>query len=1228
MISNPNCTDCKLHIGSTNVCHVNDTSVHRPLMIIGESPSFEDNQRRSILTHRILEGVMTQVHHIDPAYVHKSVMVKCRGVSNDLPGPQEYDACMHYLMEEIAAVKPKAILTLGETVSKYFTGRDGISESRGTIYMTNGYFDENRELVQIPVIPTFAPGFAERNDFGLKAFAQDMLKAYQIAVDYKTPDNNIKAHIVDTLEKVDQLMDNMEKAGIVAFDFESSGLDYWGEDFFATVLSISYNPGVGYIVPIYHKEPIFNDKNKVIGFEEPIFNSEQVQYILDQFKTRFLANKNIRKIAHNLKFDLHVFRSLGIHEFRGRFDDTMLMHADLHSGLGHGLKEISNTYYSGYTGYEDEVAKYNWNAVPMKLLAPYAATDTDLTLKLRLILEAEMLEDPQTYIKYRNLSMPLLFTLEKGEFFGACIDMGLANEYIAKTKEMQAIQEAKMREYKQVKKYEKAERYIIDSESIKALEDKLRDLEVKYPGKDNTFKQKARDRIAGIKAGTYTVYEHINFGSTKQLPRLMYFENGFQFKPVIDKKTNKPLYSTDKDVLIDVKDNTGFIADLQKWRSMGKMLSTYLEGISEKVDRYGRVHASFNQHSVITGRLSCTSPPLQTLPSKDKVKDPETKEIVGYIKKMFSVPKGYRFIAVDFSQAELRTIAHFAGEANMLKAYANNLDLHILTAAASGKLTIEQFMGLSEDDRKSMRSKAKSVNFGLIYGMSWESLIEYAKLQYGVIFTEAEAKEMHNSFFRTYPKLVEYHEIYKAKARRFKYVRTLFGFKVWCRDIDSPNGKLQAKAERLAINCVSDDTEILTAEGWKHVTDLKLGENVYSVDPITGLLELQPLKKINIHEVDDELVEIENNAISSISTKNHRWLVDSKRTKGVKVGFIESSNLSNHGDHRIWLTAKGSDFKGDGSWSDDQVALIGWILTGGFYSKHKRKDGSYGVNSSVGVCQSKIQNISDIQSLFDRIGKHGHHVSKIGEHFWSVSGELGLRIKNVLPKRILTMTFLLQLSTKQLYILYETMLKGDGCSDATAGYYRRFCSATEERSNAFLMLCVLVGKAAKAFTRDQTGYSPVSSKMSNIPKMGINWLVELKQRTKAYSNIGKRVVKYKGVVWCPTVDNGTWVAKRNGKVYITGNSPIQGSSGQWCEFAMALLEHRLDKRVQFVVNVHDAIYYYVPEEIWETSLKMIRHTCEQLPVMAYFNNEMSDVVMKIDAEQSKVGWKELESVIL
>lgn len=835
-IRNEFCNLCSNSVGCKNVCIMGRGNLKAKLMIVAESPSNFDDENNSVLASKkdeLLKNIISKVLGLDVNEFYFTYLVKCKTIDGKPPTESDATACFHYLKREIKEVKPVAILALGALATKMLTGQNSITKVRGQVFTTPS---------GIKVIPTFSPGYVEQVQQQLKNFATDIQKAYHVSIDQLPAVSSTKIVMVDTFDKVREIVSYIEQTGDSCFDFETTGLEILTkEDEIPTCLSLSFQHGSSYVIPLFH-------------FESP-FTAEEVLEIIAYINAKVFANKNIRKIAHNLKFDMHVARKYGC-TFRGRLDDTMLMHHLLNELEKHGLKEISDTYFKEFSGYEDEVKKYKWAEVPLKLLAPYAGTDTDLTFRLCTLFESYLLKDERVYVLYRNLVMSVLPTLQEAEQEGMPIDRDFLQNSIAEVDKLIESQTIKLRAHKKVQEFENWKRDKVNWAAIEELENKLFLLRQQRDSKreetlkklldateirlndaimkrlakgekgkvtatEITLEEKLRglkagtvdplassanitqiqmeERLRGLKAGTLSIYQPLNFKSPDQVEELLYFPEGFGFKKQFSYKT-KTEGGTGKDVLNEIKDKSGFIDDLLLMRSIEKMQGTYLKGILKRLDKNNKIHTEFKQHGTMTGRLSSANPNLQNLPNVGKLKNDTSKYVVSLVKKCFIPEPGMSLIQVDFSQAELRIIASFAKEETMLDAYAQNLDLHTVTGANVNGYTLEQFAALEESIRKDLRTKAKPGNFGMIYGISPEGFQEYAKQNYGVIFSLKEAQDIRDKFFKLYPGLLRYHSEYIAKAQKFGYVRTLFGRKRLTPNIHSVIGAQRADDERVAIN--------------------------------------------------------------------------------------------------------------------------------------------------------------------------------------------------------------------------------------------------------------------------------------------------------------------------------------------------------------------------------------------------------------------------------------------
>ncbi len=268
-----------------------------------------------------------------------------------------------------------------------------------------------------------------------------------------------------------------------------------------------------------------------------------------------------------------------------------------------------------------------------------------------------------------------------------------------------------------------------------------------------------------------------NISSPKQVGEVLFDRLHLSAKP---KKTKGGQYVTSEDVLESLKSKHQIIGRILEYRGLKKLLGTYIDALPLLINpETGRIHTSFNQAVTATGRLSSSNPNLQNIP----VRDDEGREI----RKAFIPDEGCLFFSADYSQIELRIMAHLSGDENMIEAFLEGHDIHAATAAKIYKVSID-------DVTKEMRRKAKTANFGIIYGISVFGLAERLEI------SRAEAKELIDGYFRTYPQIKAYMDSSIESARRNGYVETIFGRKRYLPDINSGNSIVRGYAERNAIN--------------------------------------------------------------------------------------------------------------------------------------------------------------------------------------------------------------------------------------------------------------------------------------------------------------------------------------------------------------------------------------------------------------------------------------------
>ena len=291
-------------------------------------------------------------------------------------------------------------------------------------------------------------------------------------------------------------------------------------------------------------------------------------------------------------------------------------------------------------------------------------------------------------------------------------------------------------------------------------------------------------KIAGLEQQAWAIAEEeFNLGSPKQLGTVLYEKLEL---PIL-KKTPKGQPSTAESVLQDLADDGYELPQIiMAYRSLSKLKSTYTDRLPEQVNKStGRVHTSYHQAVTATGRLSSSDPNLQNIP----IRSEEGRKI----REAFVAPEGYTILAADYSQIELRIMAHLSQDPGLLKAFAAGEDIHRHTAA--------EIFGVSLDDvTNDQRRSAKAINFGLIYGMSAHGLSKQLGIERG------QAADYMNTYFERYPGVKDYMNSTRDQAKLDGYVETLFGRRLYLPEINASNGMRRQYAERTAINAPMQGT--------------------------------------------------------------------------------------------------------------------------------------------------------------------------------------------------------------------------------------------------------------------------------------------------------------------------------------------------------------------------------------------------------------------------------------
>lgn len=607
--------------------------------------------------------------------------------------------------------------------------------------------------------------------------------------------------IIKSFSQIKKLVKACLKTGIASIDYETNAEGIYNKTFRPTILSVTFQVGSGVSIPLCHHE-----------YDNPHWK----KWLL-YFGRKVVENPKVTKVGWNLKFDLQIFELYGIY-VRGTVLDGMLMKYLLNEERPNDLKSMVRRYLPEHGDYEkaDKFDKIPWDKKPLEQLCKYGCQDTDYTLRLSMFFENKLIEIGM-YPLLRHLIMPASRVLQHAEKTGLYLDRKFNQELLESYKPKIDQATSGCLNLPRVKRFS---RWLIQeriSKYISSIERELEDLDYSDP-KDARKIASREQKISNIRAGVFTTKKElelirdINLGSPVDLPMLLYSEKGFKF-PIIkytkDKTTNrdtdKP--STDEDTLVELRlsiknpESTKaiFLDNLLSLRGLKKMYTTYIEGWHDKVQDDSKLHGRFLIHGTTSGRLSSQEPNLQQIP-KTSV-DPN-------IKKQLVAPDGKLYMALDYSQAELRIMAHLSGDETYLEAFANGQDPHLAIAAKKYGIPYEDADKIYSDEQhpdyklwKNRRKQAKQICFGIIYGIQAKLLsVKLSDPKAGLIVTPEEAQQQLNEFFHEHPKIKKFMERQEKILVKQGYIKTLFGRKRRLPQIYSENSAEAAYAVRLSVN--------------------------------------------------------------------------------------------------------------------------------------------------------------------------------------------------------------------------------------------------------------------------------------------------------------------------------------------------------------------------------------------------------------------------------------------
>lgn len=542
----------------------------------------------------------------------------------------------------------------------------------------------------------------------------------------KPVDRSAYVTITDTA-MLDQWLARATELARIAFDTETTGLDAKKAELVG--IAIALNPGEAAYVPLAH-----TSAGEGFDFGDDANAPEQIPLAdaLERFKP-ILESPSILKIGQNLKYDMVVMRNYGINV--SPIDDTMLLSYALDAGRGgHGMDDLSERHlghscipFSKVIALAPGAKKADktFAQVPIPDAAQYAAEDADVTLRLWQTLKPRLAAERRTTV-YETLERPLAAVIAEMEFAGIKVDRTILSRLSGTF-----------------------------AQRIGALEEEVH-------------------QLAGQK---------FNLGSPKQLGELL-FEH---LKLPGGKKTKSGQWQTGAGLLDDLAANEDLPDDARRlintmleWRQLSKLRSTYTDALPNFINpETKRIHTSYALAATTTGRLASSEPNLQNIPIRTK----EGREI----RTAFVADKGHKLISADYSQIELRLLAHIADIPQLRQAFADGLDIHAMTAS--------EMFGVPIDGMPSeVRRRAKAINFGIIYGISAFGLANQLSI------SREEAAAYIKTYFERFPGIRAYMDETKKAVHDQGYVETVFGRRIHYPEINTKNPSMRNFLERAAIN--------------------------------------------------------------------------------------------------------------------------------------------------------------------------------------------------------------------------------------------------------------------------------------------------------------------------------------------------------------------------------------------------------------------------------------------
>lgn len=650
------------------------------------------------------------------------------------------------LLRIIEVNKPKMVLPFGAKACQQLIGRAvQITKARGQL-------SQNPDIANgAPVMPLYSPFYAQRQPENEAVFKTDLQTAgrvYKAGFDVEAATLEYK-HDYQWCYDLDFLIKMKPKR--LSIDAETLGLDAFREETKLLTVQLTWEPGKSVVIPVDYDRGSLRHHNFIP------WDTIKRAKLLKQLRT-LLTDPSIEKLGQNFKFDwLMFYYKLGVKTANYADDTQLLAHLIDENQMKLNIDDLVKQHVPEMAGYNDSLnndpdhhGKTRMDLFPPDKMLPYAGGDTDAAFRLCDKLKSILQKDDGLVACYNRVTMPAQRAFCEIEL----------NGFPVSQRELSSFENY-------LRLHQKRERIYLLKQIPKSIKNKWRDSGV---GVKVTRADLLRDWL----------YNH---------------EDGLQLEPKAYTKTsteeNKIPSISSKQALPYYVADYPIIERLIDYIKNDKLLHTYAAGMHKYIVD-GLIRPTYKLAATVTGRTASASPNGQNWPKRGK--------LAKKFRKMFKAPKGWVYLSLDLSQAELRIAAMLSGDRNMLKVYADGGDIHRTTAAGTMGLTVEEFLQLPKEEQDLKRFQAKAINFGFLYGMWWVKFRQYAKTEYGIDFTEAEAKHIREQFFKTYPMLEHWHETSQDIVFSQGQIRTLDGRIRHLPGVYSPEESVRKQAARQGIN--------------------------------------------------------------------------------------------------------------------------------------------------------------------------------------------------------------------------------------------------------------------------------------------------------------------------------------------------------------------------------------------------------------------------------------------